>query len=48
MIWALVKGLLFFGIVAGLTYGATLLLESEGGLRLIAGGTNSPSARCRR
>lgn len=38
MIWALVKGLLFFGIVAGLTYGATLLLESEGGLRLIAGG----------
>lgn len=38
MIWTLVKVLLFFAAVAGITYGATLLLETDGGLHIAAAG----------
>ncbi len=34
MIWSLLKILIFVAIVAGLTYGAGLLMESDGGLRI--------------
>ncbi len=38
MIWSLVKVLLFIGAIAGITYGASLLLETGEGLRIAAAG----------
>lgn len=38
MIWTLIKVLLFVAFVAGVTWGATVLLETEGGLRIAAAG----------
>ncbi|MEH7827714.1 heme biosynthesis protein HemY [Gemmobacter denitrificans] len=38
MIWALIKGLIFFAAVAAATYGAHLLLDSGDGLRITAAG----------
>lgn len=38
MIWALIKVLLFVATIAGVTWGATLLLQAEGGLRIAAAG----------
>ena len=38
MIWTLIKVLLFFTLVAAITWGASLLLENGEGIRLVAGG----------
>ncbi len=38
MIWSLLKIILFVAVVAGLTYGAALLVESDEGLRLSVAG----------
>lgn len=38
MIWSLLKVLLFVAAIAGLTYGASLLLETGGGIRIAAAG----------
>ena len=38
MIWTLLKALLFFTLIAAITWGASLLLESGEGLRIAAAG----------
>ena len=38
MIWALIKVLLFFAAVAGITWGATFLINSGDGIRITAAG----------
>ena len=38
MLWSLLKVLLFIAVVAGLTWGGTVLLESGGGIRVAAAG----------
>ncbi len=38
MLWSLIKVLLFIAAIAGLTYGADLLLHSEEGLRIAVAG----------
>jgi HemY protein len=38
MIWSMLKVILFLGAIAGLTYGAGILLETEGGVRVAAAG----------
>ena len=38
MLWSLLKVLLFVAAIAALTWGASLLLETGGGIRLAAGG----------
>lgn len=39
MLWSLLKVLVFVAIVAALTWGASLLLDMNGGLQITAGGT---------
>ncbi len=39
MIWSLLKVVLFVGLVAGLAFGAGLLLESDGGIRISVAST---------
>ncbi|TXH95363.1 MAG: heme biosynthesis protein HemY [Pseudorhodobacter sp.] len=38
MLWSLLKVLLFIAVIAGLTWGGTLLLETGGGIRIAAAG----------
>ena len=38
MIWTLLKALLFFTLIAAITWGASLLLQSGEGIRIAAGG----------
>ena len=38
MIWSLIKVLLFIAAIAGLTYGADMLLQSDEGVRISMGG----------
>ena len=38
MIWSLLKVVLFVAVVAGLTFGASILVDTGGGIRIAAAG----------
>ena len=42
MIWSLLKVVLFVAVVAGLTFGASILVDTGGGIRIAAAGYGKP------